>query len=161
MELHLRIESVTVLRCQFLGVQHWVGLPTKTVPVITILLISTCLSVCPLRQTVLIRCSIKWISLLFRPQISRFPGTDPLIRLNKDLLTTQAGCDLWISVFPYLALDAFLDLSIKASLVMLNPVVASPLRLALISGLFRAYLVMFENVLACKLSALFLGMKPE
>jgi hypothetical protein len=45
-------------------------------------------------------------------------------------------------------------------LVILKPVVANPLRFWLISGLVNTSLVILVNVLACKLSALFVGINP-
>lgn len=55
---------------------------------------------------------------------------------------------------------AILDLSMSASLVMLNPVVASPVLLALILGSAKTSLVLLEKVLAWRLSARSLGMNP-
>jgi hypothetical protein len=70
------------------------------------------------------------------------------------------GCAFCNSVFPYLLEDANFDLSIKASLVMLNPVVANPVR-------FTSSLLLSSEVLAkivplfpYWLSALTPGIKP-
>ena len=111
-------------------------------------------------MNVLICFSVCGISIFFRTDVCSFSSAYPLSWLNNFRFTIHAGLDLCIYVFPYLWLEAFLDLSTNASLVILKPVVANPDLFMLTSGLVKTYLVLFAYVLACKLSALSLGMKP-
>lgn len=160
MELHLRIKTISIFWCNILRLQNWIRIPTITIPISPILLIATCLCFHFHRLLIFTSLTKSWINLIIRINISSFSCTLPFIWLNQIIITIQAGWDLCNSVLPYLWLEAFFDLSIRASLAILKPVVASPLRFILISGLWKIYLVFVANVFACKLSARSLGINP-
>lgn len=81
-ELHLRVETVTVLRCQVLRVQNRVWFPTLSVPVVPVLLESTGLGRQLLGSRVLVGLSVERISVLFRTNVGRLGSANPLSRLN-------------------------------------------------------------------------------
>lgn len=156
----LRIESVSVLWPDILRIQNCLRFPSLAVTIISVLLVAASFCAQLVRNLVFGWTAEERVHLLLGTQVGGFGRADPLRRLNKQYCTTQAGLDFWISVLPYLWLEAFLDLSIRASLVMLKPVVAKPLLFMLISGLANTSFVLLAKDLACKLSALSLGIKP-
>jgi len=160
MEVGLRVEPIPVLGGNVGWIQNWVRVPSFSVPVCSVLLETAGSSLHLVSLQVFISLTKSGVQKLIRRKVSGLSGTFPLFRLNKSNLTTHAGWEYWIYVLPYLWLEAFFDLSMSASWVMLKPVVAKPLLLILISGLAKISLVLLAKVLACKLSALSVGMKP-
>ena len=160
MILHLRVESISVLAWYVLSCQNWMIFPSLTISVSTSLLPSTGFGIHLSCLNILICFPVCRVSIFFRTNVCSFSSANPLSWLNNFRFTIHAGFDLCIYVFPYLWLEAFLDLSTNASLVILKPVVANPDLFMLTSGLVKTYLVLLAYVLACKLSALSLGMKP-
>lgn len=136
-------------------------IPTLTVPVITVLLISTGL--------VLQLGCFQFLVSFPKGRVFELLGiaegvlccANLISWLNEVKCTTHPGCGVCSSLLPYLWLVANFDLSMRASWAILKPVVANPVLLTLTFGSARTDLVMFANVLACRLSALFLGIKPE
>ena len=74
--------------------------------------------------------------------------------------TFQPGWARWISLFPYLLLEAILLLSISASLLRLKPVEDSPNRFCPKLSFWKLCLAIEENPLACMFSGLIEGMYP-
>ena len=157
---HLWVMSISVFSCQVCWVQYWVWLPSLTVSISTSLLPATCLCWHLCCLDILVCLSLGWASIFLRTYICGFCCAEPLISLSKNIFTSHPGWALWISVFPYLWLEAFFDLSTKASFVMLKPVVARPDLFKLTSGLLKTYFVFAVKVLAWRLSALSFGTNP-
>lgn len=160
MEIHLRIELISILTWQIGWIKDRIRLPSITIPICPISLKTTLFSLHLWCLKILISFFLRWIILALWIEIGIFSCTDPIFRLNKIRFTTQAGWEVCIYVLPYLWLEAALDLSMRASLVILKPVVARPLRLTPRLGFLNASLVILAYVFACRLSALSLGMNP-
>ena len=151
MELHFWIKMISIFWCNILGFQYRMRIPSITIPISSILLESTSFSAYFGSLFIFVCRTEGRINVTIRTNVSCFGSAHPLFWLNQINLTIQAGWDLCNSDFPYLWLEAFFDLSTRASLVRLKPVVANPLRFILISGLWKIYLVLVAKVFACKL----------
>lgn len=141
MEIHLRVESITILARQISRVKNRIRLPSIPVPVGPIPLEATLLRLHLGSLQVFIGFPLSWILLSLRVEVGILSCTDPIFRLNRITSTIQAGWGVWIYVLPYLWLEAAFDLSIRASRAMLKPVVARPLRLAPKLGFLNTSLV--------------------
>lgn len=91
MELHLRIETIPVLRCQILGVQDRIGLPSLSIPIVSVLLEPACLGAEFLGDRVFAGFTVERVSVLFRTHVGGLGGAYPLFGLNRGGSTTQAG----------------------------------------------------------------------
>ncbi len=121
----VRIEAVSVLRTVVVALQDRIRMPSLPVQVCVISGVSAALSVGLLGLDPLIRLSVGGIE-------EGSGGLERLVRgglpisLNIEMLTFQPGCALWISVLPYLLLEATFDVSMRTSLFRLKPVEARP-----------------------------------
>jgi hypothetical protein len=137
-----RIEPVTILRTDEGGGQHGMRVPAIAVPVGAILLVAAGLVLEGVDLQVFFSLAEGGVELLLGWLVGVLGSAGPLAGLRERGFTTQPGCGVWSSLLPYLWLEASLDLSTRASRVILKPVVARPDRLALMLGSARTDLVM-------------------
>jgi hypothetical protein len=89
--VHLRIESVSVLACYVDGVQNRIWIPTFSIPVISVLLISAGLSIEFIGLNIFVGLSFSGVSILLGTQIGGFGGAYPFRWLHRKIVTTQPG----------------------------------------------------------------------
>jgi hypothetical protein len=119
------VETVPVLCPVVIALQNWVRLPSLPVEVGVVGRVAAALGRRLLRLQKLLSGTVGRTEQFCRVFEGLASGGSPL-RLSGGRLTFQPGWARWISLLPYLLLEATLERSISASLFKLSPVEAIP-----------------------------------
>lgn len=159
MEGMIGIQSIPVLRAIVVSLQNGIGMPALAVEVGMVGRVSASLSVAFLGLEPFVGLAIGWIEWCCW-WFEGLVGGGPPICLAKMENTFHPGCARWISVLPYLLLDASFELSIRASLFRLNPVEERPKVFLPSRSFWKLCFAIAEYPLAWIFSALTEGMYP-
>lgn len=159
MEGVIGVQSIPVLRAIVVSLQDGIGMPALAVEVRMVGRVPAPLGVAFLGLEPFVGLAIGWIeqwSWWFEGLV----GGGPPIGLSKMGSTFHPGCARWISVLPYLLLEAIFELSISASLFRLNPVEERPKVFLPSRSFWKLCFAIAEYPLAWIFSALTEGIYP-
>lgn len=119
------IQAIPVLRSVVITLQDRIRMPTLAIQVCVIGRVATSFGISLLGLQPFVGLTVGRIEQCPWSLEGLMSGGSPF-SLNDPMTTFHPGCAFWISVLPYLLLEAILEVSIRASLLRLKPVEASP-----------------------------------
>lgn len=102
MIIHFRVKPLPVLRSYAGRIENMIRLPPIAVPIGSIPLKPALLGLHLAGLQMFISVAMGRNGILVRTDVCGLGSAAPLLRLNREGSTTQAGCGVWISVLPYL-----------------------------------------------------------
>lgn len=158
-ERMISIQPIPILRTVVISLQNRIRIPSLTIKISMISRKSASLSIALLCLKPLVSLTISWVHQVVR-SLKWFVSCWSPISLFYVSYTFQPGWARWISVLPYLLLDATLEVSIRASLLRLNPVDDRPKLFRPRRSFWKLCFAIAEKPLAWIFSALIEGMYP-
>lgn len=153
------VQAIPVLRTVVIPLQNGIRVPSLSIEVCVVSRISASLSIALLSLKPLVSLPVGGVQKSCG-SLKRFMSRGSPFSLCCRKSTFQPGWALWISVFPYLLLEASLEVSMRASLLRLKPVEESPKLLRPSLSFWKLCLAIAEYPLAWIFSALMEGMYP-